>query len=115
MPVGAPRLLVLPLKLLGADVPQQVFQAGVRLQAAQVEVGGGEGRPRGLLGERRDGSGPRLLENDKKASCGLDTQGSRNTSCLSGTAGLKATSAMRPNGKHGSPLDAITEILGCFL
>lgn len=45
VPVGAPCLLVLPLELLGAEVPQQVLQAGVRLQAAQVEVGGGEGRP----------------------------------------------------------------------
>lgn len=61
MPVGAPCLLVLPLEGLGADVPQQAFQAGVRLQAAQVQVGGGEGRPRGLLGDRVGLSGPHLL------------------------------------------------------
>lgn len=78
VPVGAPCLLVLPLELLGADVPQQVLQAGVRLQAAQVEVGGGEGRPRGFLGESVDVSGPRLLGNNKMASCGLDTGVSRN-------------------------------------
>lgn len=73
MPVGAPRLLVLPLKLLGADVPQQVLQAGVWLQAAQVKVRGGEGRPRGLLGEHVDMAGPHLLGYHTVASCGLGT------------------------------------------
>lgn len=87
VPVGASCLLILPLELLGAEVPQQVFQTGVRLQAAQVKVGRSEGRPRSLLGESRDVSRSHLSEDDKMTSCGL----------------------------HSSPLDTVTEILGCFL
>lgn len=114
VPVGAPRLLVLPLELLGADVPQQVLQAGVRLQAAQVEVRRGEGGPRGLLRECLGLSGPCLLENNTMVSYGLDTRLPPNTSCLSGMESPNATSAVRLNGHHGSA-DAITETVGCFV
>lgn len=77
MPVGSPGFLVLPLKLLSADMPQQVLQAGIGLQAAQVKVTGGRGSPGGVLRERGHVSGPRLLENEGTAKpltaqCGLD-------------------------------------------
>lgn len=67
VPVGSSGFLILPLKLLRADMPQQVFQAGIRLQAAQVKVRGSWGTLGGLLSEHVHGPGPCLSENEGTA------------------------------------------------
>lgn len=67
MSVGSSGFLILPLKLLRTDMPQQVFQAGIRLQAAQVKVRGGRGSPGGVLREHVHRPGPCLSENEGTA------------------------------------------------
>lgn len=63
MPVGAARLLVETLEVLGADMAEQLLQPRVRLQAPQLHIRAGLRRPRGLLRHSGHGVGPRLLEN----------------------------------------------------
>lgn len=64
MPVGSSGFLILPLKLLCTDMPQQVFQTGIWLQAAQVKVRGGWSSLGGVLREHVHSPGPDLSENE---------------------------------------------------
>lgn len=108
VPVGAARLLVQPLELLGAEVPQQLLQPRVRPQAAQLQVRAGQRPPRGLLRDSVRVLGPpRLLENTKMARCGLGTRLARNMALGGLAEGI--SSAMKPNGEHGALLDATTD------